>query len=154
MANKVEQVFRASLNTIKDRTYFLKLQVYPGAKTCMPADYIILGKHKRYLVECKQVDLRKNEKRPFAFDRLTQEEALFDFERRHEDNVSFLLIGFVRKRTKDSDYFLIPMKNYLQIRGVIGKKSALTSDFKRLQLSLYNIEVGKGSILDLENFFH
>lgn len=154
MVNKVEQVFRSSLNTIKDRTYFLKLQVFPGAKTCMPADYIILGKHKRYLVECKQVDLQKVENKSFAFSRLTQEEALYDFERRHEDNVAFLLVGFIRKRAKDSDYFLIPMRTYPQLKELVKKKSALPSDCKALGIPLYILEVGKGSLLNLENFFH
>lgn len=153
MANKLETIFRKSLNQIKHRTYFLKLQVHPDARTCMPADFLILGQHRRYLVECKQVDLRKNEKNTrFPFSRLTQAPALEDFEARHPtQNEAYILLGFWRRFTKESSFFLLPLSVYNSLTETTARKSVNLDTLE--ELGEYKLRVLPGSVLCLESAF-
>lgn len=143
MGNKLETLFRASLNLEKDKLWFIKLQVFPGAMTDSPADFIVKSENYMNLVECKKVELSKGYK-TFPFDRLSQENSLIYFSQKHKNNRSFVLIAFLEKYKRKSFYFLISIEKYLEFKAKVNKKSANLSDF---QASFSSLECQKFLLL-------
>lgn len=139
-----------SLSQIKNRIYYLKLQVNPLAHRKTPADYIILAPIERHLVECKQVNVALNDKATFSFDRLTQEYALTEFAAR-PNNQSWVLLGFVEKYARKSSYFLIPLAVYLDTKARWDLKSIRRSAAEEV-FQKYRLTV-KDNHLDLTGFF-
>lgn len=148
MKQKLEGVFSKSLRDRAD-LWYLKLQVNPLAHTKSPADFIILSDfHKNtYLVECKQVDLRKNPKNRYTFDRLTQEHDLWLFSRNFGE--SYVCILFLEKTLKKSHFYMIPIHQYLKAKRLCTKKSLNFSDMETY-FQEFKLSVLKGSIVDLE----
>ena len=128
--NRLEHDFSSILRGI-NHIYYLKLQVNIHAHTPSPADYLVLSKIRRILVECKNC-----ENNAFAFDRMTQLLSLVEFEKKHSDNFSYVLISFWEGRKDKSQYFLIPIKTMIHFMDNIGKKSANKKDFNEYFLPL------------------
>jgi len=151
--NKVEAMMSKSLIAINDRIWYLKLMVNPLAHKVSPADYLVLAPLKRYLIECKQVNVEKNPKAGYAFDRLTQEQALVSFNDRigFELNYAFVLIGFVEKFARNSSYFLIPIDHYINRKITWPKKSIRRSEAEKI-FSTWKISVVNNT-LDFSDSF-
>jgi hypothetical protein len=130
MKQKLEGVFSKSLKYRTD-LWYIKLQVNQMAHTKSPADYLIISADNNFLVECKQVDLRKNPKKTYTFDRLTQEEDLLAFEKKFNNNRSYVLLLTLNKMLKNSDFYFIPIKYYINVKNRIGKKSMTSEDLLR-----------------------
>lgn len=134
---KLEGVFSKSLSQRSD-LWYIKLQVNSLAHTRTPADYLIISQNYNYLVECKQVDLRKNPKNRFTFDRLTQEQDLLYFENKFGKNKSFVLILLLNRMLKKSHFYLIPIDYYIYIKNIINKKSMNSDDMEK-EFSVFKI---------------
>jgi hypothetical protein len=118
-----ENDFRELLKTRPD-TWHYKFMVSRFLRgRAAPADFIILTKQHRYLCEVKQC---KNE--IFEFKRLTQKETLDEFENKHENNHSFILICFWMKNKASSAYYMIPIKRFNDFADNIGKVSCREKD--------------------------
>ncbi len=144
---KLEGIFTKSVKARKD-LWYIKLQVHPMAHTKSPGDFLVLGKEKRHLVECKQIDMRRNEKNTWPFKRLTQEEDMIKFDDMFKTNTAYLLILFLRKRVADSDFYLVPITQYKKRLKDWHKKSMQMIEFHEMFFD-YKINSGKGGILDL-----
>ena len=114
--------------------WYMKLQVNVNAHTATPADYIILTKNKRILVECKECRGKS-----FTFDRLTQYGHLSAFVAAPGSNYSYVLICFWLGTKKKSLYYMIPIQVMGDFMQVIPKKSANIMDFN-LRLGEYRYD--------------
>ena len=128
MTNHCEEMFSKSVNACP-HLWYLKLQVNQLAHKPMPADYIVLSRSMRYLVECKEVDLTRTHKK-FEFARLTQENDLRIFQDKFDANAAFVLILIWRGRFAKSSAFMIPLDGYLKWKEIIGKKSMNENDME------------------------
>jgi len=144
---KLEGIFTKSVKTRED-LWYIKLQVHPMAHTVSPGDFLVLGKNKRYLIECKQVDMRRNTKNTWPMKRLTQEEDMNKFDIKFKDNTAYLLILFLRSRLDKSDFYLVPISKYKKQLKTWPKKSIRLEEFQEL---FYDCRIlsGKKGILDL-----
>lgn len=142
---KLESYFRKYLNS-RDDIWFLKLQNSHFAAT--PADFIILTKDKRILVECKQVEY-KDDSSSFSFERLTQENELGLFESKDYNNQAFILLMFWNKRLKNSFIYFIPFIIYCihkELLLIDGRKSF---SVKYLNVNLFKLNIVNG-VLDIK----
>ncbi len=128
MVQITEKVFRKSLNQYKEVFWFIKLQVLPMSFTKSPADFIVLSRENKYLVECKEVDCRRVV-RAFEFKRLSQAGLMIRFEELHLNNKAYLLLMFRKRLLKNSKVFMIPIDKYVEFTKTIGKKSGNMQDF-------------------------
>lgn len=145
---KLESIFSKSLKVRLD-LWYLKLQVNPFAYTKSPADYIVIAENNIYLIECKQVDLRKNNKNRYTFDRLTQENDLLNFQ--CDKGYSYVCILFLERRLNISHCYLIDIEYYVQIKNIINKKSLTLKDMKE-NFEGCKVDILKGGILDLYQY--
>jgi hypothetical protein len=120
---RLEGDFRDLIKNMCD-IWYIKLQTLPLAHTCNPADFIVLTKNKRFLVECKQCNSNS-----YVFDRTTQKEELLRFKQHSIYNESYLLFCFWKGRKDKSIYYIIPIIDYLMFEMNISKKSANIKDF-------------------------
>lgn len=125
---KLEGICSKSLKQLKN-TWYIKLQVHPLSHTRSPADFLVITKDRRYLIECKQVDMRKNKKNTWRLNRFTQLEDMSEFGRIHYKNKPYLLICFLHKYVDKSDYYLIPVFVYKQKTKNLIKKSLRFDEF-------------------------
>ena len=144
---KLEGIFTRSVKTRED-LWYIKLQVHPMAHTVSPGDFLVLGKDKRYLVECKQVDMRKNKKNTWTMKRLTQLEDMGKFHNKCKKNIAYLLILFLDKRLDSSNFYMVPYNLYTDRLKEWPKKSIQLQEFHDLFFDC-KIYSGKGGILDL-----
>jgi len=127
MTQRLEPFFRTSLNR-QTGLWFIKLQVLPLAHTVSPADYLILSKVHRYLCECKQVNMAINPKATYAFERWTQRDAMLAFTAKHELNRAYVLVGFIERLLKKSEFYLIPANDLENFENRWPKKSITRSE--------------------------
>jgi len=124
--------------------WYLKLQNNPLAHHTTPADFLILTKTSRILIECKET--RTN---TFAFDRITQ---LYDLKQFYEimlDNFAYILICFWDTNIKKSDFYLIDAIVIERLITQINKKSINRNEAK-VWLEGYKLET-KNGYLNLDN---
>ncbi len=119
MVQKTERIFRNSLTDLNN-VWFIKLQNIHTTST--PADFLILTENYRYLIECKEIALYKGYN-SFSFDRLTQENDLIEFNKKHNMNRSVILLNFRDKTLKKSHAYFIHLDRYLLMKKDINKKS-------------------------------
>ena len=131
---RLEGDFRNQLKN-QENLWFMKLQVFPGAHTATPADFMILTPSRRILVECKE-----NRSKIYTFSRSTQTEDLLRFRMKHLSNDAYYLINFWKGTQKKSDYFLIPVCRYITFEKKIPKKSANNNDFLE-HLSEFKVDI-------------
>ena len=139
------------MNQYKNNLWFIKLQVNQLAFCRSPADYIILG-FNRYLVECKEVDCRKN-KKAFTISRVTQRDSLEYFDSKHINNISYLLIFFRFKRLAESYFYMIPIDEYILYEEKLEKKSININNFEA-NFNEWKVKVLKGGLLELHPFIY
>ena len=144
---KLEGIFTKSVKQ-RDDLWYIKLQVHPMAHTKSPGDFLVLGKDRRYLIECKQVDMRKNNKNTWVMKRLTQEEDMIKYNCCQYNNKAYLLILFLRNRVSYSDFYLVPILSYKNTLKDWHKKSIRFDEFHSLFFK-FKVNSGKGGILDL-----
>ena len=143
MAKQIlESIFQKSLNQYKHKWYFEKLQVNRFAHCKTSADYNVFTPQYRYKVECKETDIRK-ENKSFPFSRLTQKDELIYFENHQINNFSRVLLSFRRKFIRDSEFFLVPIKIFVDLERSINKKSVNLIDLNN-KVSQYKVKVLKG----------
>jgi len=105
--------------------WFLKLQVMPMSYTSMPADFLILSEHNKYLVECKECS-----KKVLVISRLTQIKKMLEFYHKFDNNYAYFLISFWNTNKNNSIYYHIPVDNMWNTINNIDKKSLNMSDFE------------------------
>lgn len=142
---KLESYFRDYLKSRND-IWFLKLQNSHFAAT--PADFIVLTKDKRILVECKQVEY-KDDSSSFSFERLTQENELGLFEAKDYNNQAFILLMFWNKRLKNSFVYFIPFMTYCKHKDMLLNSGRKSISVGYLHDNLFNVNVVNG-ILDIK----
>ncbi len=123
---------------LNKRLWFLKLQANPMAHTCMPADSIVLTKNFKYLLECKEC-----KGQAFQFERWTQKEDMIEFQLKHTNNYSFIIICFWRGRKDKSEYYFITPESLIALQIAVNKKSANRTDFETHLTKLSYLELGK-----------
>lgn len=132
--------------TLKNNVcWFIKLINNHFTKT--PADFLVLGVTKRYLIECKQI-LFANMNSSFSFDRLSQENELYKFKIQNELNESLVLIMFWNKRLKNSFIYSIPILDYINIKSELlsnGTKS-LSLDYLEQFQAKFKVNIIKGKM--------
>lgn len=143
----LESIFRKSLNQYKERLWYIKLQVSIFAHCISPGDYLILSHYRRYLIECKEIRI---DRQRFTFDALSQKESLLEFERKHTNNMSYLLLMFWNHGIKKSSIFMIPILEWCEFEENHGKKSATFVEIEE-RFSHQKLEVLKGGLLNLGN---
>ena len=144
----LESVTTKSLRVMKN-IYYIKLQVNPLAHTKSPGDYLVLTENKRYIIECKEIDMRKRINNTWRFERLTQEEDLLLFEKTHLNNNAYILIMFRKRMIRTSSIFFIPIEKYILIKKYWEKKSMKLTDFER-EFLLYKCDVRPGGLIKIQ----
>ncbi len=140
----LESYLSRSLKQYND-LWYLKLQVMPLAHTQTPADYIVLSKDNKYLVECKEC---KND--IFSFDRLTQEHELSVFQSKFKSNRSYLLLMFWKERLNKSSIYLIPINAYLRHKSRTKKRSINLKECQD-QFMIYKVMLTENNLLNLND---
>ena len=149
--NRTESILRNNLSRFKGHWYFLKLQVNSFAFTRSPADFIVLNSKGSYLVECKQIDLRKGNK--FSFNRLSQENDLVNFQLiSMPENVAWLFFGFIQKSFKESQFFLIPFSEFQKVRFLCAKRQFFDLEEFNKYFFTCRLYPEKGGVLRIEEY--
>ena len=125
--------------------WYMKLQVMPLAHKQTPADYIVLSKDNKYLIECKEC---KNE--IFNFSRLTQEHELVQFKNKFSNNNSYIMLMFWKERLKNSDIYLIPIIAYLIYKKKSNKKSINLNELHK-RFMIYKCNIDENNLIVLRD---
>lgn len=148
MVQRAERVLKEYLKS-NSNLWWIKLQNIHTTKT--PADFLVLEKERRYLIECKEINLTKGYS-SFSFDRLTQEDDLLKFIKLHDNNNSCIFFLFRERTLKKSFMFFIPIDEYISIKENRVKKSLNLSEF--LEYFSDRQVFVKNGIVDLNIYFN
>lgn len=109
----------------KNNVLYSRIYHVAGAYTNVPGDFWIFN-NKVALVECKEC---RNGR--WVFGRFTQEKQLLKF---NEAPIitSFIIICFWHGRKTKSEYYVIPVLDYLKVVNSLEIKSLNNVDFKEL----------------------
>lgn len=137
--------------TLKDfGVWHMKLQVMPLAHTECPADFWVNQPYMQVLIECKETDCRTNKKARYNFDRLTQLHSLLAFEY-CDTNHSYVLLMFRERMLRNSDIYMVPIRDYKKITDEYKNKSCTREQAKTL-FDGYNVGLDDDGNIDIHDF--
>lgn len=146
MTQKLESILNKSLKATPG-LYGFKLQVMPLAHTDVPSDFIIHNKKgKTMYVECKEVTVKDGVNPRFAFSRFTQEDSLKLIVEFCPQIECYLLLSFRRRYVRDSNFFIVEIRDWLKFLSKHKHKSVSLDEAKN---SFTKLDSLKGSVLDL-----
>ena len=113
--------------------WWIKFQVFPGACTPMPADYVLLTEDKNYLFECKEVDISKNPKNRWAWERYTQDKSIMNFIKSLDgNNQGYVFVCWWRGRFAKSDCYLIQAGSFSYAKQECRLKTLSFEQFDKI----------------------